>query len=148
MLALGLAAFIPALSRTAEEAELPPLKVDASYGQFLGIFPLNIFNKAALVLFGAAGILASRSESETPALVYARTVAFSMAPLAILGAIPRTQTLFGYWPLFGAEVSTHGAFAALGAYAGFRDTLAKTSDVIRSDLIQRQDDERLLAARG
>ena len=106
MLALGLAAFIPALSRTAEEAELPPLKVDA------------------------------------------QTVAFSMAPLAILGAIPRTRTLFGYWPLFGAEVSTHGAFAALSAYAGFRDTLANSSDVIRPDLIQRQDDERLLAARG
>ncbi|MGZ5278642.1 MAG: hypothetical protein ACXWC9_01790, partial [Pseudobdellovibrionaceae bacterium] len=38
---------------------------------------------------------------------------------AVLGLIPQTQTFFGYWPLFGAEVWFHGTVAAISAYFGF-----------------------------
>jgi hypothetical protein len=119
MLAMGLASFIPQLSTTPRRAKLPRLKVQTSYGKFLGIFPLNVFNKTALTLFGVAGVLASQAKDEKPARIFARAVAFAMGPLAILGVIPRTRTLFGMWPLFGAEAATHGAFAAIGAKVGF-----------------------------
>ncbi len=120
MLGMGIASFVPRLSVAPRKAGLPRLDIETSYGKFLGVFPLNIFNKVALTLFGAAGVAVSQLESERPARTYARAVAFAMAPLAILGAIPRTRTLFGKWPLFGAEVAAHGVFAALGALAGFK----------------------------
>jgi hypothetical protein len=125
MLAMGLAAFIPQLNTPPRKAKLPRLKVDTSYGKFLGVFPLNVFNKTALVLFGAAGILASRARTENAARIYARAVALAMGPLAILGVIPKTKTLFGMWPLFGAEAAAHGTFAALGARAGFANGHAR-----------------------
>lgn len=120
MLGMGIASFIPQLSVSPRAAALPRLEIETSYGKFLGLFPLNVFNKVALTLFGAAGIAASRMDSERPARLYARAVAFAMGPLAVLGAIPQTRTLFGTWPLFGAEVAAHGTFAALGALTGFR----------------------------
>ncbi|MDB4960542.1 MAG: hypothetical protein JWP01_541 [Myxococcales bacterium] len=119
MLAMGLASFIPQLSTSPRRARLPRLKVQTSYGKFLGLFPLNVFNKTALTLFGVAGVLASRATSEKPARIFARAVAIAMGPLAILGAIPQTRTLFGMWPLFGAEVAAHGTYAAIGAKVGF-----------------------------
>lgn len=119
MLSMGLASLIPQLSTPPRKARLPRLKVETSYGKFLRVFPLNVFNKAALTLFGVAGILASQARTEKPARVFARAVAFAMGPLALLGVIPRTKTLFGMWPLFGAEVAAHGTFAAIGAKVGF-----------------------------
>lgn len=119
MLGMGVTAFVPALSTPPRTARLPRLKVEASYGKFLGVFPLNVFNKAALTLFGVAGVIASQARSEKPAQVFARVVAFAMGPLALLGAIPRTKTLFGVLPLFGAEVAAHGTFAAVAAKVGF-----------------------------
>ncbi|NVB81360.1 MAG: DUF4383 domain-containing protein [Kofleriaceae bacterium] len=120
MLGMGIASFVPQLSVAPRKAGLPRLDIETSYGKFLGVFPLNVFNKVALTVFGAAGIAVSQLESERPAMLYARAVAFAMGPLAVLGAIPRTRTLFGKWPLFGAEVVAHGAFAAAGAVTGFR----------------------------
>lgn len=125
MLTMGAASFIPQLSTPPRKAHLPRLKVKTSYGKFLGLFPLNVFNKTALCLFGIAGIVASRARSDRPARLYAKAVAISMGPLAILGLIPRTKTLFGVWPLFGAEVVTHGTFAAMGARAGFSNGHAR-----------------------
>ena len=125
MLSRGLASVIPQLSTPPREARLPRLKVETSYGKFLRIFPLNVFNKAALTLFGVAGILASRARTEKPARGFARAVAIAMGPLALLGVIPRTETLFGMLPLFGAEVAAHGTFAAIGAKVGFTDGLGR-----------------------
>lgn len=107
------------------QARLPKLKVETSYGKFLRIFPLNVFNKAALTLFGVAGILASRARTENPARGFSRAVAIAMGPLALLGVIPRTETPFGMLPLFGAEVAAHGTFAAIGAKVGFTDGLGR-----------------------
>ncbi|HMN68873.1 MAG TPA: DUF4383 domain-containing protein [Bdellovibrionales bacterium] len=119
MLLVGLAAFVPALSWNSET--LPPLINETSYGLFLGLFPMNVVNKVAMVLFGLGGIFAwSRKGTELPASVrYSRVVLFVMGALAILGLIPATNTLFGYWPLFGNEVYAHAAFALLGAYFGY-----------------------------
>lgn len=120
MLALGALSLIPALYQYPG-AYLPALNVETSYGLFLGIFPMNIFNKVALLIFGIAGILASRRPTTSlPASIsWSRWVFVAMGALAILGLIPQTNTLYGYWPLFGAEVWSHAIFAVLGAYFGF-----------------------------
>ncbi len=117
MLLIGGLSLLPMLTQHPDT--LPALKVTISYDLFLGFFPMNIFNKIALLLFGAAGILASRATSFFVPLSYARIVFLVMAPLAILGLIPATSTLFGYWPLFGGEIVGHGVFGLLGAYFGY-----------------------------
>ncbi|MES2962694.1 MAG: DUF4383 domain-containing protein [Bdellovibrionota bacterium] len=120
MLAMGVLAFIPALSRDAGMI-LPTLKVTNSYGAFLGFFPMNIVNKIALIGFGLAGLYAAtRTGTSLPASIrWSRIVFMAMGVLAILGMIPATNTLFGYWPLFGGEIVAHGVFAVLGAYFGY-----------------------------
>lgn len=120
MLAMGVLALIPQLSSFAETA-LPVLKVETSYGLFLGLFPMNIFNKVALILFGVAGIWAAQSSfnSLPMSILWSRVVFFAMGALAILGLFPQTNTLMGYWPLFGAEILAHAVFAVIGAYYGF-----------------------------
>jgi hypothetical protein len=121
MLVMGALAFLPAFSLTPVEAGLPPLVVEASYGAFLGNFPMNIFNKLALLLFGLVGIGVSYSPARALPLSikWSQAVFVVMGIGAILGMIPRTNTFFGYWPLFGGEVLMHGVFAALGAYFGY-----------------------------
>lgn len=100
---------------------LPILKVENSYGLFLGLFPMNILNKIALIVFGLMGIAAASSKfTALPlSIKYSRLVMVFMGVAAILGLIPATSTLFGYWPLFGYEVAAHGIFAIIGAYFGF-----------------------------
>lgn len=100
---------------------LPTLKIETSYGLFLGIFPMNIFNKIALISFGIGGLRAASDKfaSLPLSIFYSRAVLFVMGLAALLGIIPQTNTFFGYWPLFGNEVYTHGLFAILGGYFGF-----------------------------
>ena len=96
---------------------LPDLKVYQSYGLFLDLLPMNILNKLALVLFAFSGAIASKSYRNS--VLWCKFVFFVMAPLAVLGIIPETQTLFGIIPLFGGSVSLHAFFAFLGMYFGF-----------------------------
>jgi len=118
MLVMGLAAMIPALS--SFPTWLPRLQLETSYGAFLDLFAMNIVNKVALLAFGIAGILVARGSVEASASVmWSRVVFVVMGIGALLGAIPATSTLFGYWPLFGAEIAVHALFAAAGAYFGF-----------------------------
>lgn len=121
MVAVGVLAMIPALNVAPLDAGLPPLYVETSYGLFLNYLPMNIFNKAALIVFGVAGIMASRLPTTAlPASIsYARWVMGVMGALAVLGLIPQTNTLFGYWPLFGADIALHAVVAVVGAYYGF-----------------------------
>ncbi len=100
---------------------LPVLKIETSYGLFVGLFPMNVFNKVALILFGIGGVRAANDKfSSLPlSIFYSRVVFFVMGPAALLGAISQTNTFFGYWPLYGNEVLMHGLFALLGGYFGF-----------------------------
>lgn len=130
MLLMGAVSLIPALY-DYPAAMLPALKIENSYGLFLGIFPMNIFNKVALIVFGAAGIIVSQlATTALPASVkWSRWVFGVMGVAAVLGLFPQTETLYGYWPLFGAEVWTHGVFAVLGAYFGFALTHKASAEV-------------------
>lgn len=117
MLVMGIISLIPQLSQNADG--LAPLKLNISYGLFIGFFAMNILNKLALIAFGVAGILASRADDIATPINYARTVAIVMGVLAVFGFIPGLSTMFGYMPLFGGEIIAHAAFAAFGAYYGY-----------------------------
>lgn len=119
MLVIGAVSLIPAM--VGSNASLPPLMNETSYGLFLGFFPMNVFNKIALITFGIAGIVASQMKgTELPSSIrYSRIIFFAFGALAVLGLIPATNTLFGYWPLFGGEILAHAAFALVGAYYGY-----------------------------
>jgi len=117
MTAIGiLALFIPGTLDT-----LPILKVEYSYGLFLGLFPMNIVNKFLLIAIGLSGIAAGSAKfTALPlSIKWSRMVMVFMGVAAALGLIPQTNTFFGYWPLFGNEVWAHGLFAVAGAYFGF-----------------------------
>lgn len=130
MLAMGALALIPALYQYPA-AMLPALQLDTSYGLFLNTFPMNIINKVVLIAFGLAGIIASqRPTTALPAsITWSRAVFVVMGIGAILGLFPQTDTVYGYWPLFGAEVWVHGIFSLLGAYFGFALTSKANAEI-------------------
>jgi hypothetical protein len=119
MLIMGVLALIPTLSTLP--SDLRPLNFQSGYGIFLGIFPMNILNKLTLIALGLAGVIAARSTTKAlPAsILWSKIVFLVMGIAAILGLVPATQTLGGYWPLYGMEVLLHGVFALLGGYFGF-----------------------------
>lgn len=119
MVIMGVFSLIPGL--VGDSSYLPRLAIETSYGNFLGLFPMNILNKIALILFGVAGIWAARVPGKNlpMSIFYSRAVFVVMGVLTLLGIFPATNTLFGYWPLFGNEVWMHGIFSLLGAYYGF-----------------------------
>ena len=129
MLAMGLLSLIPSLRGT--QATLPALTLDTSYGLFLNLFPMNIVNKLALIVFGVAGIYSSQvtGRSLPTSILWSRVVFIVMGAAAIAGLFEVTDTVFGYWPLFGNEVWAHGVFALLGAYFGFTLT-SKVPDMV------------------
>ena len=129
MLAVGVLSLIPSLVGT--QATLPALNLDTSYGLFLNLFPMNIVNKVALILFGAAGIYASQASGRSlpMSILWSRVVFVVMGLAAIAGLFEATNTVYGYWPLFGNEVWAHGVFALLGAYFGFTLT-SKVPDMV------------------
>ncbi|MBS1960441.1 MAG: DUF4383 domain-containing protein [Bdellovibrionales bacterium] len=121
MLLMGVLSLIPTLSTDPFTSELPLLDVNTSYGLFLGLFPMNIFNKVALIVFGLIGISAASGEQTSlpRSILYAKAVFFVMGALAILGMIPATNTLGGRWPLFAGTMWEHLVFALVGGYFGF-----------------------------
>lgn len=127
MLILGLAALMP--NNVGSVDGLPLLKAENSYGLFLGVFAMNIFNKVALIVLGLGGIVAASSKytSLPSSIQFSRLVFFIGLVLTILGAIPKTNTLNGYWPLFGNDMWLHAVMAVAGAYFGFALT-RKASD--------------------
>lgn len=140
MLAMGAIALIPQFVGSAET--LPILRVNESYGLFLGLFAMNIFNKIGLILLGLGGIYAAtRPATSLPASIkFARITLYAMGTLAILGMIPATNTLNGYWPLFGNEIGFHAVFALLGAYFGYALS-SKVPDVTKEPLVRTMDNK-------
>lgn len=120
MIALAVLSFIPSLNWNDDA--LIPLQLERSYGSFLGVVPLNILNKLALLVLGVAGIAASSwKDRAVPASInYSRVLFYAMGAAAILGLIPETRTLFGYVPLYNGHIAVSAIFAALGAYFGYR----------------------------
>lgn len=117
---VGVLSFVPALSPGTDS--LPVLYVEDSYGLFLGLFAMNVFNKVALIFFGLLGMVASSDVTNTSlpkSIFYSRLVFFTMGALAILGMFQQTNTFFGYMPLYGYNIWFNAAFAVLGGYFGY-----------------------------
>lgn len=128
MVFLGVVSLIPGLEGST--AGLPALKVDTSYGLFLNMFPLNIFNKIALIAFGIEGIITGRSKHTAYSLTYGSLVFFVMGALSLLGLFPQTNTLGGLWPLFGGEVIAHGLFAITAGLCVLSDTKRRHPTIV------------------
>ena len=119
-LIVGALSLIPSLVGSVEG--LPELALPVSYGNFLGYFALNVMNKGALISVGIFGILAATAKFNAlpRSINYARACCVLMAAMAVLGLIPQTNTLFGYWPLFGtANVTASALFAVLSGAFGY-----------------------------
>ena len=128
LLIVGLLALLPSL--TGAMNNLPPLNVETSYGMFLGLVPMNLLNKLAMIILGAAGIAASRSAGrELPrSIAYCRMLFAVSGTLAILGLIPATNTIFGYWPVFGLNSPISGVISLIAGYFGFMLTSKVRAD--------------------
>lgn len=120
MVVMGLLSFLPGLNTDPVTAGLAPLSVETSHGLFLNFLPMNIITKIVLIAFGAWGIAASQNRMRSlPASAnWASWVFLAMGGLAILGAIPSTNTLFGTYPLYGNVVWMNTVFSLLGGYFG------------------------------
>ncbi len=119
MLVLGALSLIPAF--TGLSFGLPILKIETSYGLFLGIFPFNIINKAILIGLGLWGIAASSDPvlSIPRSIIFSRTVFLLTAVFAVLGLFPQTNTLLGFVPLFGAGIWLHAVMALISGIFGY-----------------------------
>lgn len=119
MLVIGALSLIPAFTGVA--FGLPILKIETSYGLFLGVFPFNIVNKALLIGLGLWGIAAASDPviSVQRSVSYSRWVFMITAVFVVLGLFPQTNTLFGYVPLFGAGIWLHALMALAGGVFGY-----------------------------
>ncbi len=126
---LGVLALIPALFTSATTG-LPSLEVNLSYGLFLGFIPMNIVNKLFLILFGAAGMLAAKSKDAVRlSVLYCQVMCVGTALLAVLGLIPATQTLGGFWPIFGVNGAICLIVASLTGYFALNQRRGRVADV-------------------
>jgi hypothetical protein len=118
MVITSLLSFLPGLNTDPATAGLAPLNVETSHGLFMNFLPMNIVTKVVLLAFGIWGIAASqnRMRSLPASRNWAGWVALGMGGLAILGAIPATNTLFGTYPLYGNVVWMNTVFSLLGLY--------------------------------
>lgn len=119
MLVIGALSLIPAFSGLA--FGLPLLRIETSYGLFLGIFPLNIVNKGILIALGMWGIAAASDPAIAlpRSTTYARSVFAIAAVLTLLGLFSQTNTLFGFAPLFGAGIWLHAVMALSAGLFGY-----------------------------
>lgn len=115
-LGAGVAAFIPALLAPHEALE-HELLIDQAAGEFLGLFPTNALHNVGHAAAGVWGLLVYRNQRA--ALTYVRALAVGLALVAVLGLIPRVNTLFGLVPLHGHIVWFHAVLALGAAYFGF-----------------------------
>lgn len=115
-LLVGAAGFIPGLTQPHSH---PDVMVTAGLGLVMGLFPVNVLHNLAHLLFGAWGLLASRSDGASR--TYGKVVAIAYALLAVMGLITamRLYTGFGFVPLYGHDIWLHALLAGAGAYIGF-----------------------------
>jgi hypothetical protein len=131
-LAIGALGFIPALVTPAPE-QAPDVRFTAYYGYLFGILAVNYFLNLGHLAMGAWGIAASRGTGGSRA--YAKTIAVISGVLAILGMIPALNTMFGFVPVYGANVWLHGIAAIAAACFGWaprRSIFAQDDIALRS----------------
>lgn len=114
--AAGIAGFLPFFT-TPPAAGAPPLLLDASYGLLLGLFPVNILHNIFHLGVGLFGISSFRNYSI--ARQFSRFLGVTLGILTLMGFLPKFNTGFGIWPLYGHDIWLHGIEAVIGIYLGF-----------------------------
>ena len=131
-LILGIAGFIPALvsvpgaNASYIPADVAPRAYSAGFGYLFGIFPTNFLHNLVHCAVGIFGIASYTTASS--ARVFNRFFAVSYILIALLGAIPATNTVFGLMPIFGGNVLLNGLTAVAALYYGII-LPAKVNDV-------------------
>jgi hypothetical protein len=131
-LILGIAGFIPALvtlpgtNASYIPADIAPGAYSAGFGYLFGLFPTNFLHNLVHCAVGLFGIASYTSASS--ARVFNRFFAVSYILIAILGAIPAANTVFGLMPIFGGNVLLNGLTAVAALYYGIV-LPAKVNDV-------------------
>ena len=115
-LAAGILGFAPYVTVPAD-LTAQWVTLHAGYGFLAAVFPVNVAHDVIHVLFGIWGLVASGTFAA--AVRYCRWIAWIYAALAILGAIPITNTLFGVAPIYGYDVALHFVVALLAFYGGY-----------------------------
>ena len=105
--------------------EAPPLMVEHGHGLALGMFPVNTLHNVVHLLFGVLGLMAAGGIL-FGARAYFQVLAVAYALLAVLGAIPATQTTFGLIPIYGNDVWLHALIAVAAGVIGFTSVFDRT----------------------
>jgi len=93
------------------------LTLGANYGWLFGIFAVNAPADLLHIVLGGWGLIGSFGFKGS--VLYLRAIAWICLILALLGAIPITNTLFGALPVYGYDIALHvvvGVFALYGGY--------------------------------
>ena len=109
-------------------ADALPLQMDHGHGLALGMFPVNTLHNVVHLLFGVLGLMAAAGML-IGARTYFQFLAVSYALLALLGAIPATQTTFGFIPIYGNDVWLHALIAVAAGIIGFTNVLTRPAAV-------------------
>jgi Domain of unknown function (DUF4383) len=131
-LILGIAGFIPAFvslpgtNASYIPADIAPGAYSAGFGYLFGIFPTNFLHNLVHCAVGIFGIASYTNASS--ARIFNRFFAISYILIAILGAIPAANTVFGLMPIFGGNVLLNGLAAVAALYYGII-LPAKANDV-------------------
>ena len=103
---------------------LPNYPVDAGLssglGNFMGLFPTNIYSAALHIILGLVGIISYTTGAT--AKLYSGSIAVLFGLFGIMGLVPALDTALGTMPLYGANVPFHIVVAAIAAYFGFIQT--------------------------
>lgn len=119
---VGLLSFLPSWLKAP--AYIPTYPVDAGLtsglGDFLGLFPTNIYSSAFHVIVGLAGVVCYLNGATSK--LFAGSVAVLFGLLGLMGIVPALNTTLGIMPLYGANVPFHLGMAAIAVYFGFIQT--------------------------
>ncbi|MGB3310026.1 MAG: DUF4383 domain-containing protein [Nodosilinea sp.] len=117
--AIGIMGFIPALvSHPASfDSAASSLEVVSGSGALMGLFPVNTAHNIVHIVTGLLGIVAAISLDSSR--LFAGQLGIYYTVLAIMGLVPVLNTVFGLFPIFGADVVLHGLTGLLGIYFGF-----------------------------
>ncbi len=128
LLLLGLLSLLPGL--VGPLRGLPPLRINMSYGRFLGYLPLNLVSKIILIALGIGGLLtAAKKESvEDASIDYARVLFYISGTLASFSWFRDTSTFFGYMPIFSGAGIFFGILSLMGLYFGYFTRRARVHD--------------------
>jgi hypothetical protein len=118
----GILGFVPPLSAAPWLSVPAPfdadvVTLDQAYRFVFGVLPMNGVLDVLQLLFGVVGLAAGAGFRAS--VVYCRSIFWIYLVLAIVGAIPLTNTLLGIMPLFGWDVAFNVFVALLAAYGGY-----------------------------